>query len=276
MVSIDPQRPTSTPSRPTSTPSQRRRESTAPPVPLLLLVTAPELLPPTPLHRGVLVWRWTSPMVVLTSAAVRGGLTECTSLINFGVALDYARIDLETHADEIAAELGLRDTPPALLTAADVSAYGTGRSDGVLASATVGVTKPTWAADPDGGWSPYTPGTINVVVQVPVPLSAAGLVGAVMTVTEAKTQALIEHCVPGTGTASDAVAIACPRGDLWPDVGAESGQEMGPEVGNEALPDATSSGEVFAGPRSPWGSRMAIATHTAISNGLRGHAGAPA
>lgn len=208
-------------------------------------VLAPELLAPTALHRGLLVWHWPAPMTLLTSASVRGGLRECTSLINFGVDVTYRRTDLAAHADEVAAELGLNDNPPAMLTAANVSAYGTGECEGVLATATVGVTKPTWAADPGGGWNDYVPGTINIVVQLPVPLSTAALVGAVITVTEAKTQALIARGVPGTGTASDAVAIVCP-----------------------GLRHPGDREESFAGPRSPWGSRIALAAHTAVTGGL--------
>ncbi|MGB5952510.1 MAG: adenosylcobinamide amidohydrolase, partial [Ornithinimicrobium sp.] len=91
-----------------------------------------EFRAPSRLHRGLLLWRWPAPMTVLSSAAVRGGLRSCTSLINFGVDLHYARTDLVRHADEIAAELALTDAPPALLTAADVSAYGTGEREGVV------------------------------------------------------------------------------------------------------------------------------------------------
>lgn len=76
---------------------------------------------------------------------------------------------------------------------------------------------------------------------MPVCLSAAALVGAVITVTEAKTQALLEAGVPGTGTASDAVCILCPQ--------------QGPA-------------EPFAGPRAPWGARIARAVHSAVRAGL--------
>ncbi len=208
-------------------------------------VLAPELLAPTALHRGLLVWRWPTPMTLLTSSSVHGGMRECTSLINFGVDLMYGRTDLAAHANEIGAELGLTERSPALLTAANVHEYGTGEFGGVLANATVGVTKPTWAADPGGGWNHYVLGTINIVVQVPVRLSTAALVGAVITVTEAKAQALIEHRVPGTGTASDAVAIVCP------------GQR-----------DPGGGEEPFAGPRSAWGSQIALAAHAAVTDGL--------
>ena len=71
----------------------------------------------------------------------------------------------------------------------------------------------------------------------PTGLSDDALVNAVVTATEAKTQALLERGVPGTGTASDAVCIVCPLD--------------GPT-------------ERFAGPRSVWGARLARATHAAI------------
>jgi adenosylcobinamide amidohydrolase len=66
-------------------------------------------------------------------------------------------------------------------------------------------------------------------------------VNAVMTVTEAKAQALFEAGVPGTGTASDAVCIVC-------------------------RPDGAA--EPFAGPRSRVGAPLARAVHTAVRRGV--------
>lgn len=202
-------------------------------------------------HRGALSWVWPEPVTVLSSAAVGGGLRQVSAMINFGVPLDYARMDLDVHAGEIAASLGLASDPVALLTAADVNRYQDAECDGVFVTSTVGVTKPTWAADPAGGWTDYHPGTINIVVQLPVALSESALVNAVMTTTEAKTQALLEFGVPGTGTASDAVAIVCPV--------ARGGDRAGDEV------------EVFAGPRSLWGSRLALAVHDSVFKVLRSY-----
>ncbi|UJH69953.1 adenosylcobinamide amidohydrolase [Ornithinimicrobium sp. INDO-MA30-4] len=211
-----------------------------------MLIT-PTLHPPATGHRGLLSWVWPQPVTVLSSAAVGGGLREATSMINFGVPLDYARMDLDVHASEIAKSLGMADDPVALLTAADVSRYQNAEFEGVLVTSTVGVTKPTWAADRAGGWMDYHPGTINIVVQLPVVLSESALVNAVMTLTEAKTQALVEFGVPGTGTASDAVAIVCPT--------ARAGHDV----------------EVFAGPRSLWGSRLAIAVYDSVLKVLRSY-----
>src|SRR5688572_23199274 len=129
-----------------------------------------------------------------------------------------------------------------MLTAATIDLPQLHEDGGVSCWATVGISKPTWAADSDGAVSTWTPGTINVVVALPVRLSDAALFNAVVTATEAKSQALFERGVPGTGTASDAVCIVCPMdGDV----------------------------EAFAGPRSHWGSRLARAVHTAVGKGLR-------
>jgi adenosylcobinamide amidohydrolase len=61
-----------------------------------------------------------------------------------------------------------------------------------------------------------------------------------MTATEAKTQALLEAGIRGSGTASDAVCIAAP---------------------------AAGEREDFAGPRSLWGARIARAVHAAVRAG---------
>jgi adenosylcobinamide amidohydrolase len=63
--------------------------------------------------------------------------------------------------------------------------------EGVHAAATVGLRVPTWAAAPAGTadreLAPiWRPGTINIIVALPVPLSDAAYVNAVITATEAK------------------------------------------------------------------------------------------
>lgn len=199
--------------------------------------------------RRVLVWSFPETVLAISSAPVGGGSAAIDWVLNIGVTAGYDRTDLDEHAAEAARRLGLRGTGAAMLTAADVGRAARGSDGGVVVDATVGITEPTWAADVDGahavregtGWAP---GTINVVVQVPVALSPSAAVNAVMTATEAKTQALIESGVPGTGTASDAVLVC------WP---------------------PTVPAEPFAGPRSTWGARIARAVHAAVVAG----AGAP-
>lgn len=163
-------------------------------------------------------------------------------MFNAQVPLEYRRYDLDVHADELATELGCTGKGVAMLTAASIDVPQRHEDGGVSCWATVGISKPTWAADFDGAVSPWIPGTINVVVDVPVLLSDAALLNAIVTATEAKSQALFERGMPGTGTASDAVCIVCPV---------------------DGRPEA------FAGPRSPWGSRLARAVHAAVAKGAR-------
>ena len=133
-------------------------------------------------------------------------------VINLGVVEHYARTDLDAHARQAAHRLGLRGTGAALLTAMDVTAGVRGEDGGVTVHATVGVTRPTWAADDvaEHEGEHRRPGTINVVVQLPVALTPAAAVNAVITATEAKAQALFEPGIAGTGTATDAVVVCWP------------------------------------------------------------------
>ena len=195
-------------------------------------------MPAAASHRGVLVWRWATPVPALSSAPVGGGFGPIDWVLNIGVASDYGRTDLTEHAGEVLAELDLGGAGVATFTAVDLSRFTTADCDGVSVDATVGISHPTWAAD--SGTATETadvPGTINLVVQMPVALDPGAAVNAVMTITEAKAQALGNRGVPGTGTATDAVTVT------WPSGGAR---------------------ERFAGPRSQWGSRLGQAVYRAV------------
>ncbi|MCY3662188.1 MAG: adenosylcobinamide amidohydrolase [bacterium] len=199
--------------------------------------------------RGALIWRWPLAVEALSSAAVGGGRSRLGWVVNVGVDSDYGRTDLADHAAEVASGLGLAGQGVALFTAAAVDRCTRSVADGVTVHATVGVSHPTWASPAGltaaggagtGSGSPQV-GTINLVIQVPVALEGGAAVNAVITATEAKTQALVEAGVNGTGTATDAVVVVWPSG---------------------ATP------ERFAGPRSPWGSRIARCAHDAVRSGL--------
>jgi adenosylcobinamide amidohydrolase len=197
---------------------------------------------PTLLHSPpLLVWRLPAPRLALSSAPVGGGFAQVGWALNAQVPPDYARTDLSAHVAELAVLHDLTGPGCSLLTAARVADWRRGEDGGVVADATVGVTRPTWAADADDAINPWRPGTINIVIQLPVRLGEAALVGAVITATEAKAQALQEAGVPGTGTASDALCVLCP---------------------------ASGAAEPFAGPRSVWGARLARAVHAAVQAGL--------
>jgi adenosylcobinamide hydrolase len=161
-------------------------------------------------------------------------------VLNAQVPRDYTGDDPERHLTEIAAASGCAGPGVGFLTAADVDRWTRGASGGVTVFATVGLHAPGWAAAPPGAATTPDPGTINLVAFVPRRLSDAALVNAVATVTEAKSQALLEAGIAGTGTASDAVCVVVPTD--------------GPP-------------EPFGGPRSRFGSHLARAVHTAVSAG---------
>ncbi|WP_019634229.1 adenosylcobinamide amidohydrolase [Actinomadura atramentaria] len=191
------------------------------------------------------VWRPGRALRTISSATLGGGLGTAEWVVNAQVPTAYARTDPAEHLRELAALFGLAGPGVGMLTAAAVDRTFHGADGGVGAAATVGLRVPTWAAAPAGTadpeLAPLRPGTVNILVSVPVPLTDAALVNAVMTVTEAKTQALLEAGYACTGTASDAVCVAAPL------------------PGDHAEP--------FAGPRSPWGARIARAVHTAVRAG---------
>jgi adenosylcobinamide amidohydrolase len=182
---------------------------------------------------------------MISSGVAGGGIGPREWVLNAQVPAGYSRIDPAVHIAELAVGLGLTGDGVGLLTAARVRDAVQCEDDGVHAAATVGLRVPTWAAAPpgtaDGELVPvWRPGTINIIVSVPVPLSDAAYVNAVMTATEAKTQAVLEAGFRATGTASDAICIAAP---------------------------AVGQPEDFTGSRSLWGARIARAVHSAVHAG---------
>jgi adenosylcobinamide amidohydrolase len=147
-----------------------------------------------------------------------------------------------------------------MLTAASVDRFQDVVCGSARAFATVGLGAPIAATGVGSGSGPegVAPvGTINILAVVAASLTDAGLVGALQTAVEAKAQALAAAGVlagnaPGfaTGTASDAIAVACPPG----------------------------SSVAFAGPATPTGSDLARAVYEAVRLGSlafeRGRGGA--
>jgi adenosylcobinamide amidohydrolase len=192
------------------------------------------------------LWRFGSPLLALSSAPYGGGWGERHWVLATQVTGGYSRPDPAEHLAELARGLGLDGPGIGMLTAVDVRQVSTCREDGVTAAATVGISHSVWAAAEAGpaeaGAAAGPAGTVNIVAVLTRRLAPAALVNAVMTVTEAKSQALWEAGFAGTGTPSDAVAVLCPP--------------AGPA-------------EEFAGPRSRWGSRLARAAHRAVLDGSR-------
>lgn len=189
---------------------------------------------------GALLWEFGPGRRMISSALLGGGIGVREWVLNAQVVAGYARMDPVDHL----VSLGPGGDGVGMLTAASVDRYVQASDGGVEAYATVGLRVPTWAAAPEGvedpELAPIRVGTINIVAVLPVAMTDAALVNAVMTVTEAKSQALIEAGFPCTGTASDAVCVVVPV--------------EGPA-------------ELFGGPRSEWGARLARAVHTAVRRG---------
>ncbi|MEU4223910.1 adenosylcobinamide amidohydrolase [Nonomuraea sp. NPDC026600] len=212
---------------------------------------------------GSLLWEFGPGWRMVSSALLGGGIGARTWVLNAQVVAGYSRMDPVDHLRELGPDgLGV-----GMMTAASVERYARAVDGEVEVVATVGLRVPTWAAAPEGATDPElapmlaepaaadpgpTPmpietaatrppvGTINLMAVMPVAMTDAALVNAVMTMTEAKSQALIEAGFPCTGTASDALCLAV-RAD-------------GPE-------------ELFGGPRSTWGARLARAVHSAVHQG---------
>jgi adenosylcobinamide hydrolase len=192
------------------------------------------------------VWRARQPMRMIATAAHGGGLGLRRWVLNAQVPAAYGRRDPDHHLAKLGVSLGLPGHGVGMLTAADVRRVSVTTDEGVEVAATVGLGHPIWAAAPDEGRPASLVGTVNLMAILPERLSDAALVNAVATVTEAKAQALWDIGVAATGTATDAVCIACPaEGRL----------------------------HAFGGPRSVWGSRLARAVHGAVSAGARSGAG---
>ncbi|MEV4009935.1 adenosylcobinamide amidohydrolase [Nonomuraea angiospora] len=189
---------------------------------------------------GALLWEFGPGWRMISSALLGGGIGPREWVLNAQVVAGYSRMDPVDHL----LSLGPEGEGVGMLTAASVDRCVQASDGGVEAYATVGLRVPTWAAAPEGSadpeLAPMRVGTINIVTVLPVAMTDAALVNAVMTVTEAKSQALIEAGFPCTGTASDAVCVAAP---------------------------ADGPAELFGGPRSEWGARAARAVHAAVRQG---------
>ncbi|WP_399096973.1 adenosylcobinamide amidohydrolase [Streptomyces sp. BBFR2] len=204
---------------------------------------APAVLP-------ALLWRAGPGWRMISSAVLGGGMGERHWFLNAQVPHGYTRHDPHRHLAGIAApaltgpSLHPAPQPPpgvGLMTAADVLATATHTAeDGAEALVTAGVGVSGWAAVPAQRAAPHPgPGTINILVALPVPLTDAALVNAVTTATEAKVQALRDNGYDASGTPTDAVCVAA------------------------RTPGNATPTEHFGGPRSLWGARLARAVHRA-------------
>jgi len=192
-----------------------------------------------------------TPLRTLSSAVVGGGLNSVQHILNMHVRRGYACREPEVDLRALAGELGIGESFIGMMTAValDTTQCGGERAAQAMAVAiaTIGVGNAVAA----GVTLPATPGpgTINAVIIVDAHMSEAARVNAVLTVTEAKTLALVEagvrapHGGPASGTSTDAIVIA-----------------------------STECGAIaeYAGPITPLGALMARAMRRAIQGALKG------
>lgn len=212
----------------------------------------------------LLVWAPGPGVRMVSSAVLGGGIGEREWVINAQVPPGYDRLDPVAHLRDLAAGAGLTGAGVGLMTAASVADRCHAEDGGVRAVVTAGIGVRGWAAAPGvGGLTIPHPGTINIIVSLPVPLTDAALVNAVATATEAKVQALVELGADASGTPTDTVCVAAPM-PTASRAGADSGPRTGAGSGTTS-PSRTTGAEVqpFAGPRSLWGARLARAVHGA-------------
>ncbi|WP_222106087.1 adenosylcobinamide amidohydrolase [Catellatospora sichuanensis] len=214
-----------------------------------------------------LLWQAGPGWQMISSAVLGGGVGPRAWVLNAQVGHGYTRLDPDRHLTEIAQRHGMTGRGVGLMTAARVEEGAFARDGDVEALVTAGIGVCGWAAeaaaahaaraaeaasDPgaaratdaaaqatpaaDTARAALVPGTINIIVALPVALSPAAMVNAVATATEAKVQALRDAGFDASGTPTDAVCVAA--------------REAGEEI-------------PFAGPRSAWGARLARAVHAA-------------
>lgn len=189
----------------------------------------------------------------LASTVLGGGLGAVRTWVNLQVPSDYARTDPGAHLAEVSA--GLPGPVVGMVTAAALERFQDVTWGSARAFATVGLGHPVAAAGMRDLLPWARPGTINIFVVTEAPLTDAALAGALQTAVEGKVQALTEAGIGArnmtglaTGTASDAIAIACVPGASVPFAGSAT------EVGHDlawAVWTAVSKGIEVWGPHGP-------------------------
>ncbi len=191
-----------------------------------------------------------SPLAVLSSAVVGGGLGSARAIVNLQVSRHCPWEDAGLRLDAFAARRALPAPRVGLLTAAWTErarvAAESARGLTALVVATVGLGNLVAAGRSPA--APAPPGTINTIVIVEADVEPAALVNLALTVTEVKTLVLAAAGLPcadggpASGTSTDAVVVAATG--------------RGPNVR-------------FGGPISDAGWVVARAARAALSDGVR-------
>ncbi|MBI0583437.1 MAG: adenosylcobinamide amidohydrolase [Methanomassiliicoccus sp.] len=160
---------------------------------------------------------------VLSSTIMGGGFAETDTIFILEVKMGYDNCRPEDDLEEVRRRYSLPEDCVGFMTAADVNRVLTVKRDVLngkkaIVVATAGVTNAVYAGErlPQeiiDLLPKHVAGTINIIAVLDRPVQDCGLAGGIITMTEAKSAALMDMKVKGTGTTSDAVAIACPVGD---------------------------------------------------------------
>jgi adenosylcobinamide hydrolase len=161
------------------------------------------------------------------SNGVDGGLRDVGSILNISVPRDFSD-EASRHIDLVSTQNGFLQPQFGLLTALPITNLCIARYDYVTVFVTAAVSDRNR--------------TINIIVIVDRPLTDAALLGAMMTVTEAKMQVITARKVPGSALSTDAVVVACEKTDGIP--------------------------EAFAGPLTETGMRISKAVSHALTEAL--------
>lgn len=171
---------------------------------------------------GILAVRFDAPHRTAGWAIVGGGIGEASAVgwvevrnAELGPEVDPAALlRHRLAANGLGGAVGL-------LTSASVAAYtdATREAEGMSARcvATVGLGNALRAGDPP--WRAARVGTINLLVRLSAPLTDAALLETLALAAEARTLAVLERGVasvesglPATGTGTDCIVVAAPRG----------------------------------------------------------------
>ncbi len=176
---------------------------------------------------GNFIMAFKEPMLALSNAPHRGGLTEASGFFFMRVPKNYSG-DYKADCLAFERENGLGNFV-GFMTAAEVDkVLSIAKSREVMAYVTAGITNPAIAGEVPPPWKP---GTINIVLVIEEGLTVGAMVNAVMTATEAKTYTLLEISYNATGTTSDGIGIFAFEGEKeWAGTATEIGLNIGRAV----------------------------------------------
>lgn len=183
---------------------------------------------------GVLVVNSEKDLEALSSAILNGGYHRTRHVVNMSVPSGYRSdepaFDVKRAADQQGAQ-----TPIGMMTAADVGKAVCRTVGDVTAIVTAGTSN---AATPGEDAPLWGAGTVNIIVIVNHPMTAAALANAIITTTEAKTMAFCSLDIRSTnaggmatGTTTDSVAVCAVVDDRDPHRYASTATEVGRDMG---------------------------------------------